>query len=79
MKWLQILFSNNPTARIKRVCYFSAIIASIIWLSVDLCLHKGITDPWNAAFLVFMVSACGAYIGGKTVEAFNKKEEKVEE
>lgn len=71
--WLTDFFSNKDTSSMKRLGYFLAIVFSVIWLSIDLLINKSITPNWNSAFLVFMTTAGGAYVGSKGLELFSKK------
>ena len=72
--WLKSLLSSSDTASIKRLCFFMAVVSSMGWLTADLVIHKGITDPWNSAFYAFLSAAAGGYIGGL---AFGEKKKDV--
>lgn len=70
LTWVQTLISHNPTASTKRMAYIIVVIASVIWLSINL-YTAGISELWVLSFQTLIASVGIGYVGGTVVEKIN--------
>lgn len=71
--WIKALFSStDPTASVKKVSLFFALVMAAVWLSIGVW-KTGITTEWNVAFALFMSTATSVYLGGKYLN--NKRDQ----
>jgi hypothetical protein len=53
--------------QVKKVAYLLVIIASIVWLSIE--LGKGFTETWKTVYGMLVLAVTTGYLGGKKITA----------
>ena len=80
VSWLSKTLGNDPTHSSSRAVQAAVVSSTItmLWLSLA---HTGwvINDAWASVLKTLIITAGGAYVGGKGAEAFGNNKPKEEQ